>query len=293
MLRSMTGYGRGEVLVNERKVVTEVRSYNHRYLDVSVRISRNFFPLEKDIKKLVAAYAPRGKVEVSIQFESLQESGVNLQVNPTASKHIYGLLQQIQKDIDVPGDVNLETLLPFKDIIFKEAEEDVDEESFWVAMKPSLEQALQAMHQMQIAEGEEISRDMMQRLEDLEAKTGNIETLVPESLALRKQALQERVQALCAGVDVDEARILQEIAILADKSDITEELVRAKSHLKQFMQWLTGQEPVGRKLEFLIQEINREINTMGSKVSDSDIALLVVEIKNEMEKIREQVQNVM
>jgi uncharacterized protein (TIGR00255 family) len=149
------------------------------------------------------------------------------------------------------------------------------------------------MNQMQDAEGAEISRDILQRLKDIESVMGQIETKVPESLAARQLALKERVQTLCEGVEVDEVRMLQEIALLADRSDITEELVRAKSHVKQFMQWLDTQEPVGRKLDFLMQEINREVNTVGSKASDSEISVMVVAIKNELEKIREQVQNVM
>ena len=293
MLRSMTGYGRAEATVGEKKVVAEVRSVNHRYLDVSVRISRGFSGLENDIKKLVASYASRGKAEVSIQVESTQNSDFNMHVNTASATHVYSLLQQIKKDVSIPGDINLSTLLCFKDSIIEEKQDDVDEQSYWDSFKPCLEQALQAMNQMQDAEGDEISRDILQRLKYIESLMGQIETKAPESLAARQQALKERVKTLCEGVEVDEVRMLQEIALLADRSDITEELVRAKSHVKQFMQWLDTQEPVGRKLDFLMQEINREVNTVGSKASDSEISVMVVAIKNELEKIREQVQNVM
>lgn len=294
MLRSMTGYGCGEAFIGEKKVVTEVRSFNYRFLDVSVRISRNFFLLEREIKKLVASYTSRGKVDVIIQFESPQNDGLNIQLSTTKAKQIYGLLQQIKKETIIPGDINISTLLSFKDIIFKEEEEDIDDAGYWKAIKPSLEHALQAMKQMQDTEGEEISKDILQRLEDIEKMAEEIELRVPESLVARKQALKQRVRTLCEDVGVDEGRMLQEIAILADRSDITEELIRAKSHIKQLMQWVDAtQEPVGRKLDFLIQEINREVNTIGAKASDSEISLMVVVIKNELEKIREQVQNVM
>ena len=294
MLRSMTGYGCGEAFIGEKKVVTEVRSFNYRFLDVSVRISRNFFLLEREIKKLVASYTSRGKVDVIIQFESPQNDDLNIQLSTSRAKQIYGLLQQIKKETIIPGDINISTLLSFRDIIFKEEEEeDIDDAGYWKAIKPSLEHALQAMKQMQDTEGEEISKDILQRLEDIEKMAGEIELRAPESLVARKQALKQRVKTLCEDVGVDEGRMLQEIAILADRGDITEELIRTKSHIKQFMQWVDTQEPVGRKLDFLIQEINREVNTIGAKASDSEISLMVVVIKNELEKIREQVQNVM
>jgi uncharacterized protein (TIGR00255 family) len=152
---------------------------------------------------------------------------------------------------------------------------------------------MSAMGQMQAAEGKETEKDMQQRMRFVESVINEIETLAPEVLEVKKTGLKERVKELCEGVAVDEARMLQEIAIISDKSDITEEIVRAKSHLKQFNKWLETNEPVGKKLDFLIQEINREVNTIGSKASDSEIALKVVSIKNEQEKIREQVQNIM
>jgi uncharacterized protein (TIGR00255 family) len=249
--------------------------------------------LEKDIKKLVSSYVPRGKVDVSIQFEFPRKANLNIMTNNAAAKHIHDLLQRLQKDLSIPGDINLATFLAFKDIIFENIEENFNEKQFWEFIKPCLEQALLAMRQMQENEGEELSRDILQRLKYIENLLGDIEIRAPESLKARKQALQKRVKALCVGVEVDEGRMFQEIAVLSDKSDITEELVRAKNHVKQFIQWLDTHDPIGRKLDFLIQEINREVNTLGAKVSDSEISLKVVDIKNEMEKVREQVQNVM
>lgn len=293
MLRSMTGFGRGEAVFGEKKIAVEVRSINHRFLDVSVRLPKSLFALEREIKKLVASYTSRGKVDVTMQCDSLQGSGITFQVHTPAARHIYAALQQLQRDINLPGDITVLSLLTFKDLIFKEAEDSGNESSFWEACRPPLVQALESLQQMQTAEGTEIGRDIQQRLKEVAALAERIEARLPEALAARKQALQQRVQALCEGVEPDPARMLQEIALLADRCDVTEELVRAKSHLKQFGQWLNTQEPVGRKLDFLVQEINREVNTIGAKVADSDISLTVVEIKNEMEKIREQAQNVM
>lgn len=293
MLRSMTGYGSGEAAFGEQKITVEVRSVNHRFLDVTVRIAKNYQQLESDIKKVVASCAARGKADVTVQVDSQQGGTVNLKVDTAKARQVYAMLQQIKEDVLVPGDINLSTILPFKDIFFKEGAEDIDLETFWESLKPSLEQALQALQQMQLAEGQEIARDMLQRLQSIEQAVQDIELQAPEALKQRQQTLKERIATLCNGVAIDEQRMLQEIALLADRSDITEELVRAKSHIRQYMQWLDTQEPVGRKLDFLLQEMNREVNTIGSKASDASISMKVVIIKNELEKIREQVQNVM
>ncbi len=294
MLKSMTGYGRGESTIGEKKVIAEVRSVNHRFLDISVKILRLLLPLEADIKKLVSSYTLRGKLDVNIHVESLTDGDLNVHINKSMTKHIYSLLQQTTKETGIPGEINLSSLLVFKDILFEEKQENVDMADYWNPIKSSLEQALQSIQQMQEAEGEEISDDIKQRLENIAGVADEINLRASESLAERQQALKERIETLCRDVEVDEARKMQEIAIIADRSDVTEELIRAKSHIKQFMQWLSSAgESVGRKLDFLIQEINREVNTIGSKASDAEISLKAVIIKNELEKIREQVQNIM
>ena len=293
MLRSMTGYGRGEAAFGEKTIATEIRSVNHRFLDSSVKISKAFPLVENETKKIIALHASRGKVDVSIQFNAQQNTEVNLQVDSARAKQVFKMLQQIKEDACVPGDINLLTLLSFRDVFFRENDENIDQESLWTAVKPSLEQALSALQDMQAAEGGEIARDMLQRLKIIEDAAKEIEARAPASLAARQLALKERVKTLCNGLTLDDQRMLQEISILADKSDITEELVRAKSHIRQFMQWMDSQEPVGRKLDFLMQEINREINTIGAKASDAEISMKVVIMKNELEKIREQIQNIM
>jgi len=293
MLHSMTGYGSAEAAVGERKVSIEIRAVNHRFLDVSVRMPKTFLPIENDIKKLVGSYATRGKVDVTIQFAGQQNGNTNLQVDVSRAHHIYSLLQKLKDDITVPGEIDLAALLPFKDIFFLEGDEAITPEILWQGLQPCLEQALRTMQVMQQTEGAVIAADMRQRLEIIAGAVGDIELRAPLSLADRQKTLQERVKTLCNGVTVDEQRMLQEIAILSDRSDITEELVRAKSHLQQFGRWLDGPEPAGKKLDFLIQEINREVNTIGSKASDAEISMKVVVIKNELEKIREQLQNAM
>ena len=295
MLKSMTGYGHGEASAGEKKAVVEVRSVNHRFLDVSVRLLRTLMPLEKEIKKIVSTCTLRGKVDVYVQLNSAEDTDSNVTANQTAAKHIYDLLQQLKKEADIPGEITMETLLFFKDILFEEKREDVvDLQDSWKAIKSALELALEAQKQLQSVEGVETETDIKQRLKAVTILISEIGELAPESLAARRQTLRERVAALCEDVDVNEDRMLQEIAVMADKCDISEELVRAKSHIKQFLQWINStDEPVGRKLEFLLQEINREANTISSKSFDSEIALKIVSIKNELEKIREQIQNIM
>ncbi len=293
MLKSMTGYGRGEAVIGSQNAIVEIRSVNHRYLDVQLRVPRCLLPLESRIKKLISGFVSRGKLEVAVQMGAAEDCESSLSVNADMAEHVYGLLKKVKEASSVSGDIDLPMLLEFKDIIFEAKKEEFDESAYWEGLEPSLMQALSAMGQMQSAEGNETEKDMKNRIGFVASVIKEIEVLAPEVLEVKKTGLKERVKELCEGVAVDEARMVQEIAIIADKSDITEEIVRAKSHLKQFYKWLETDEPVGKKLDFLIQEINREVNTIGSKASDSEIALKVVNIKNEQEKIREQVQNIM
>lgn len=293
MLKSMTGYGRGEAVFGTQNATVEVRSVNHRYLDVQLRAPRCLLSLESKIKKLISSFVSRGKVEISVQLGAGENGENSLSVNTDMAEHVYSLLKKLKGAAAAPGDIDLSMLLEFKEVIFEAKKEELDETTYWNGLKPALEQALSAMGQMQAAEGKEIEIDMQSRMKFVESVIDEIETLAPEVLEVKKTGLKERIKELCEEVAVDEARMVQEIAIISDKSDITEEIVRAKSHLKQFNRWLETNEPVGKKLDFLIQEINREVNTIGSKASDSEIALKVVNIKNEQEKIREQVQNVM
>jgi uncharacterized protein (TIGR00255 family) len=293
MLRSMTGYGRSEVLLDERRLVVEIRSYNHRFLDISTRIARTLYSFESEIRKQVAAAVSRGKLDVSIQFDSGRADNSEIQADPEAASRIFEMLRQVQQRVGMAEHIDLAALLSFKDVIFTSGEQAIEGERFLRTLQSGLGQALKALQEMQEAEGTAIARDISQRMQAIERLADDVGTRAPAVLETRAQALKERIKNLCAEVTIDEARMLQEIAILADRSDITEELVRARSHIHQFVLWIGASESIGRKLDFLIQEINREINTIGSKASDSDISLLVVAIKNELEKIREQVQNVM
>jgi len=293
MLKSMTGYGREEVIVGGQNAAIEVRSVNYRYLDVQSRTPRCLLPLEGRIRKRVSDFTARGKVEVAVQLGAADDGDGRITLNPEMTAHVCALLQEAKTVSGLPGDIDLSMLLSFQELVFDEKKEAFDEDCYWAALEPALTRALSSMAQMQAAEGREIEKDIQSRMLLVASVIDEIAKLAPEVLEAKKIALQQRIQELCDTVALDESRIVQEIAILADKSDITEEIVRARSHIKQFNRWLETEEPVGKKLDFLIQEINREVNTIGSKASDSEIALKVVTLKNEQEKIREQVQNVM
>jgi len=289
----MTGYGRGEDTCEDIKAVVEVRSVNHRFLDISLRMSRNLYGLEKYIRKEVSAFAARGKVEVSIQLEHTAAHDLSLRLNAQQAVQIADMVRQLQQAAGCTDTLDTAALLTFKDLLFEQQEFENDLEASQRAIEPALKAALQTLQAMQMDEGEETARDIRERINTIQTSVDKIEAATPHLLLQKQETLREKIKALCEGVIVDESRVTQEIALLADRSDVTEELVRLKSHIKQFQQWLDAQGSIGRKLDFLMQEMNREINTIGSKISDSDIALLVVEVKNELEKIREQIQNIM
>jgi len=293
MLQSMTGYGRAEYTHGDVKAVVEVRSVNHRYLDIALRMGRSLYGLEKDIRAEVSAAVARGKVDVSIQLESDGERDLGLRLNTRQAARIAALLRDLGIAAGCAPEPDMASLLVFKDLLFEQGENESDPDTSWSAIKPALSGAMQAMRAMQAAEGAETARDMRERLVTIQTCVEKIEAAAPHLLRQRQGTLREKIKTLCEGIIVDEGRISQEIALLADRSDITEELVRLKSHIKQFQQWLDAEGAIGRKLDFLMQEMNREINTIGSKISDSAVALQVVEVKNELEKIREQIQNIM
>jgi len=293
MLRSMTGYGSGEVAFGDRRLAIEIRAVNHRFLDISVKMPRAFLPLEGDIKKCIAAHVSRGKIEVVIQHAGQKGNGAGLVLDVDRARRVWELLHTLQAEVPCPGEADLAALLAFKDFFMLEGDEPADPALIWQTVRPCLERVLQELAGMQTTEGATIAQDIAARLDEIAGRFSAIAARSAEAVSERVRALQERIKVLCDGVAVDEQRMHQEIALLADRSDITEELVRAQSHVEQFRRWLTSDEAVGKRLDFLVQELFREVNTIGSKSADAAISVQVVGIKNELEKIREQVQNVM
>jgi uncharacterized protein (TIGR00255 family) len=291
MIKSMTGYGRGEWQGEGQRVEVEVKSFNHRYCDILPHLPRRLNALEGQIRNYVKQRVSRGRIEVFVQIgdSSPVEQKLELDLNLARDYHL--ALKALQENLGIPGEIRIETLSNFKEIFTrKEVETNLEKE--WAALLEALEGALGQLENMRREEGLMLRQDFLNRLKTVEEMLQGIEEKAPLALRACRDRLAQRVQELCGGLQIDEARLAQEVAYLAERSDLNEELVRIGSHLSQFREMLDRPEPMGRKLDFLLQEINREANTIGSKASDAGIAQLAVGIKSELEKIREQVQNV-
>ena len=289
----MTGYGRARETRNGRDITVEVRSVNNRYLDCSVKMPRAYIFAEDAVKSAVQRSVSRGKVDVFITVESLGAEESVVSVNEPLARAYIAALERLQElgDGAVKGKYAATDLARLPDVItVTKAEEDL--EALSADLVAVVEDALRAHTAMRLTEGERLAADILGRLDTIEAITARVEARSPQTVAEYREKLLSRMQEVLQSASVDEARILTEAAIFADKVAVDEETVRLRSHLGQLREMLRGDVPVGRKLDFLIQEVNRESNTIGSKCSDLQIARDVVELKAEIEKIREQVQNI-
>jgi len=292
MIRSMTGYGRAEVVRGGRKITAEIKSLNHRYLEVTVRLPSVLSAQELEVRRRIGERFVRGRVEVTIRVDGQAdpENG-NLRVNWPAVQGYRRLLDELKEKMELEGPVTLEMIVAFRDTFIREDDADAWAEAAG-DVAGAVEKAVQATVEMREREGEILNRDLRERLEMLSGWLEAIAAKGPVLVIEYQKRLSERVRELAAGVITDEARLAQEVAMLAEKTDITEEIVRFRGHMDQFLEMLETGEAVGRKIDFLIQEMNRETNTIGSKSGDQEIARQVIEIKTELAKIREQVQNI-
>ncbi|MBP9020183.1 MAG: YicC family protein [Syntrophobacterales bacterium] len=292
MIKSMTGYGRAETIQDGRKWVVEVKSVNHRFLEVFVRLPASLQPLEGEVKKKVGEKLSRGRIEVGVKADSDGDQvGALIDLNMPMIRHYHSLLSRMKEALGLRDEITIGMLTGFKDaFIYPEVE--VNLESAWATLEGVLDGALDELAAMREKEGEVIGRDFNQRMDTIERSLDVIASRVPQVVAECHKKLSDRVKELLGSVELDESRVSQEVAILADRMDITEEIVRFKSHMGQFAEMLKSGEAVGRKLDFLLQEMNREVNTMGSKSNDAEISRQVVEIKSELSRLREQVQNI-
>ncbi len=291
MLRSMTAYGRGEFLHQGVQFVAEVRSVNHRFLDLHLRIPRNFQVLEDALKKTISGRIRRGRVEATVQMGPSEEAlAASLELNTPLVEAYLRVLDQLEREFGIEKGVRGLDLVQMKDIIVFESAA-VESDAMLPGFMGALEQALDSLDEMRLNEGKALEADFRKRLERIRTWVGEIDKKRPELAETYRTRLKERVGKILNG-DVDEARLEQEVVFYADRSDITEELVRIASHLEQFEAYLDSDDVVGRRLDFLIQEINREVNTLSVKASDASISKIVVEVKAELEKMREQAQNV-
>jgi uncharacterized protein (TIGR00255 family) len=288
----MTGFGRAEVNKNGITVSTEVRSVNSRYLDVTLRLPRNFSQREKEIKDIVRSYLNRGNLNMIVKIEHDSNDIVPLKVNKAAAKSYYKLLNEIRKSVKLREHVKLEHLLTFSEVLEPIDEEETDETE-WELLQESVRQALESLNTMRSQEGSELAADLEKRIRWMDETLNEVEKLSKERIPEERKNLHERIAELIEDkFTIDQNRLELEIALLVDKLDVTEECVRYRSHNKYFLEALNKNEAAGRKLNFLVQEMNREANTIGSKSSDATIAHLIVGLKEELEKIREQLQNI-
>ncbi len=290
MVKSMTGYGRAREMRNGRDITVEVRSVNNRYLDCTVKMPRAYIFAEDRMKARVQQAISRGKVDVFVTIDASAADEAVVAVNEPLARGYYEALTRLKTMFSLPGDVTPEVLAKFPDVLaVTKAEEDV--EAIAADICAVLDDALAAYNDMRAVEGEKLASDVAGRVTTIETVVGKVEERSPQTVAAYRQRLEAKMQEVLQSTTIDESRILTEAAIFADKIAVDEETVRLRSHIAQLRAMLASDEPVGRKLDFLIQEVNRECNTIGSKCSDLTIAQDVVNMKAEVEKIREQVQN--
>lgn len=287
----MTGYGHGEASGEGITAIAEVRSVNSRYFEVNTRLPRSLSLRENDVREIVRAKAGRGKINVVVSIERESGDAIPLKINKSAAKSYIKLLNDLRKTSGIKEKVTLDHLLKFSEVIEAGELESADEKE-WAVAEKALGSALDEMRLMRQKEGNELRKDLESRIQSLEGKIELVEGLSKESIPEQRDRLRERVQQLLTNGTVDENRLELEIAFLADKLDVTEECVRFRSHNKFFLEALINEESAGRKLNFLVQEMNREANTIGSKAANATVAHHVVDIKEELEKVREQLQNV-
>ncbi|MEE9225198.1 MAG: YicC/YloC family endoribonuclease [Bacteroidota bacterium] len=291
MISSMTGYGHGEVSGEEITATVEIRSVNSRFLEVTARLPRTLAARENDVKEVVRKKIARGKVNVVITVKRESMTDTPLKINAAAARTYYRLLNDLRKAVKLKEKVKLEHLLRFSEVLEVD-EADVSDEREWSVVEKATSRTLDEMVRMRLNEGEELRKDLEVRIRQLGETIDQIEVLSKGRIPEERNRMRERVRQILENGEVDEQRLELEIALLAEKLDVTEECVRLRSHNKFFLEALRNDEAAGRKLNFLVQEMNREVNTIGSKASDAAIAHLVVQMKEELERVREQLQNI-
>lgn len=290
-VKSMTGYGRYESVDAQKKIVVDLRSVNHRYCDISVKISRMYGYLEDKIKSYVGSRVHRGKIDVSVYYESYETQNKSVSLDMGLLQNYYEVLNEIRSACHIDNPVTLSDLTRFSDIFITRQEEQ-DQEATWAIVAEALEKAVDDFEAMREREGARMAADLRLRARNVLAELEKVEALAPQTVTAYGDKLKERMQELLGEVPVEESRFMTEVALMADKLCVSEETVRLRSHFEELENILAEGEGIGRKLDFLVQEMNREVNTIGSKANDLAIAKCVVNMKAEIEKLREQLQNI-
>ena len=291
MLKSMTGYGRQEALVSGKKILVEIRSVNQRFTDYNIKLPRHLVFMEDKVRKYASEWITRGKVDIYISVDSYDEADKNVTLNTALAKNYVEVLRQLRDECDLRDDISVMGVARFADI-FKTERKEEDEDAVWNDVKGVMKDAMESFAAMRSREGERIEKDLTERIEYMKTLAERIDERSPQTVGEYRERLYSKIEEVLEDKDIDESRILTEVAIFADKIAVNEETVRLGSHFEEFYNIVGSGKPAGRKLDFLIQEINREVNTIGSKSQDIEIAKLVVTLKGEIEKLREQVQNI-
>ncbi|MBR6353663.1 MAG: YicC family protein [Oscillospiraceae bacterium] len=291
MIKSMTGYGSAKGSVEGLSITVELKSVNNRYLDASVRLPRSFLFAEEAIKSAVQKHISRGKVDVFVTVDSSETADVSVKINEPLLRGYLEALRRIADDYGLPDDVTALAVSRFPEVLTVE-KKDLDAEAISAGITAITEQALQDFDAMRLREGEKLRDDVLGRLQTIDALVAKVEAESPKTVADYRARLEAKMAEVLGSAGIDESRILTEAAIFADHIAVDEETVRLRSHMSQLRTMIGGNSPTGRKIDFLIQEFNREANTIGSKCQNSEIAHVVVDLKSEIEKIREQIQNI-
>jgi uncharacterized protein (TIGR00255 family) len=292
MIVSMTGFGTASGTINKNEIKVELRSINSKYLEVNTRMPMVFSDKEQEIKEILSKKISRGKVSVNISLDKSKDKNISFQVQPEIVKDCYNLLKQIKKETGIKEEIRIEHILKFSEI-FK-PEENNDLEECWGDIKKVVEKAVNDLIVMKNKEGKTLEKDILKRINEIENRVKKVDKISVKNIKDTKQRMLDRVNKLIenAGIEADKNRIEYELILISDRMDITEEIIRANSHIKYFKDNVKEKELSGRRLNFLVQEINREINTIASKSNNSNISQLVVEMKEDLEKVKEQLQNI-
>lgn len=291
MIKSMTGFGRAQETVDGMTVTVELKSVNHRYFEFTAKVPRTYGFLEEKLKSFLNARVSRGKMECYVSIENLEESDMEVVVNPSLAKGYVDALRTLSENFGLKEDYSAISIAKFPDVLtLRKA--PADEEKIWNAVQKVTELAVERFVTMRETEGEKLRADILSKADTILEHVAFVESRSPQTVREYHEKLRQRMEELLENTQVDEQRLLTEAAIFADKVAVDEETVRLRSHISQLREFLNADEPIGRKLDFLVQEMNRESNTIGSKAQDVEIAKRVIAIKAEVEKIREQVQNI-
>lgn len=292
MIKSMTGFGRCEFADGERKITVEIKGVNHRYLDVNIRMPKKLNFFEASIRTLLKQYVSRGKVDIFITYEDLSEGQAVLKYNASLAKEYLEKLHEMEEQFGLENDIRVSTLSRYPDVLMME-EQPLDEEEIWSCLRKVAEGAIAQFIETRKLEGENLRNDIIHKLDDMAGLVGFIEERSPRIIAEYRQKLEEKVRELLDDTQIDDSRIAAEVVVFADKICTDEEVVRLKSHISHMKEVLLSEETgIGRKLDFIAQEMNREANTILSKANDLEVANRGIDLKTEIEKVREQIQNI-